>query len=112
MVFTNNGRQPTGFQAKDWILNAVERGAGEIVLTSVDREGTKRGVDLTLIHEIISEVEVPVVVHGGVGTPAHILEAAQLGVSGIAIASALHYNLFTVRQVKQYLGAAGLETRE
>jgi len=110
-VFTNNGRQRTGLEAYDWAMRAVDLGAGELLLTSVDQEGTCRGLDLNLIRRLARAVPVPVVAHGGVGSTAHILEAAQLGIDGVALAHLLHYRKKTLHDIKQELIASGMEVR-
>lgn len=110
-AFTDNGRGHTGLDARDWALRAVELGAGELLLTSVDREGTRQGFDLDLISSIASQVEVPVVVHGGAGTVEHVVQVARLGVDGVALASVLHYGKLTIAQIKQGLTEAGVEVR-
>lgn len=110
-AFTDNGRQPTGLDGLDWARRAVDLGAGEILLTSVDREGTRTGCDLELIGRLAREVEVPVVAHGGVGSATHIREAAALGVDGIALASLLHYRQASADGLKRELAAAGIEVR-
>lgn len=110
-VFTNNGRQRTGLDAHDWALRAVDLGAGEILLTSVDHEGTRRGFDVAFARTIIPRVGVPVVLHGGAGTMEHVVAAAQTLASGIALASVLHYRTTTVPQLKGHLEAAGIEVR-
>ncbi|MEK7416069.1 MAG: imidazole glycerol phosphate synthase cyclase subunit [Planctomycetota bacterium] len=106
-AFTDNGREHTGQNARDWALRAVEMGAGEILLTSVDREGTGKGMDLDFIRALARDVPVPVVAHGGAGEPQHLVEAAALGVDAIAVANVLHYKKFTVGQLKAALAAAG-----
>lgn len=111
LVFTNNGRQSTGLEAREWACRAVDCGAGEIVITSVDREGTRRGLDLGLIEEIVGAVGVPVIAHGGVGHAGHVLEAVRLGASGVAVAKALHSDALSIAEIKNHLVAAGVEVR-
>jgi cyclase len=110
-VFTDNGREHTGRDAYDWAMRAVEMGAGELLLTSVDREGTRKGFDLELIASIASHVDVPVVAHGGAGSIEHLVEVAALGVDGVAISSLLHYNVTTIDQLKPELAKRGVEVR-
>ena len=110
-VFTNNGRQQTGLDAFDWAMRAVELGAGELLLTSVNNEGTRRGYETGLLEQIVARVSVPVIVHGGAGTGQHLVAAAQAGASAVAVASLLHYRKLTVRQLKEALQQAGLEVR-
>jgi len=91
-VFTDNGREDTGLEAIAWAKKVEELGAGELVLTSVDNEGTGLGFDLDLIKQVTDAVSIPVIAHGGAGNPAHIAAAvAQGGASAVALASVLHY---------------------
>lgn len=110
-AFTDNGREHTGLDACDWALRAVELGAGELLLSSVDREGTRKGFDLDFIGALAGRVGVPVVAHGGAGSIEDIVQVAKLGVDGVALASMLHYGTFTIAQIKQGLAAAGIEVR-
>jgi len=110
-VFTENGRQHTGLDAFDWAMRAVELGAGELLLTSVDREGTGKGFDLEFVEKIVGQIEVPVLIHGGAGSIEHMIEAAQLGVDGIVIAKVLHSSALSIKQVKQALQDAQIEVR-
>lgn len=91
-AFTDNGREKTGLEVISWAKQVESLGAGEIILTSVDREGTGKGFDLELIKEVAIAVNIPVIVHGGAGKLEHIKEAAEIeGVTGISLASILHY---------------------
>ena len=110
-MLTDNGRGHTGLEARDWALRAVELGAGELLLTSVDREGTRKGFDLDFIASIAGEVDVPVVAHGGAGSVEDVVQVARLGVDGVALASVLHYGKLTIAEIKQGLAAAGVEVR-
>ena len=111
-AFTDNGREHTGLDAYDWARRAVDLGAGELLLTSVDREGTRKGFDLEFIAKLARQVPVPVVAHGGAGKIEDIVEVAKLGVDGVAIAALLHYQELTVARIKQGLAAAGVEVRQ
>ena len=92
-AFTDNGREITGLEVVAWAKQVESLGAGEIILTSVDREGTGKGFDLEFIEGVAKAVNLPVIVHGGAGKLEHIKEAAQIeGVTGISLASILHYN--------------------
>lgn len=91
LAYTDNGREHTGIDAIAWAEEAVARGAGELIVTSVDREGTGEGVDLALVSAIAAKVTVPVVAHGGVGTPEHSVTAVDAGADAICLASLLHY---------------------
>jgi len=110
-AFTDNGREHTGLDAQDWALRAVDLGAGELMLTSVDSEGRQKGFDLDFIASIASQVNVPVVAHGGAGSVDDIVQVAKLGVDGVAIASVLHYRKLTIAQIKQGLAVAGIGVR-
>jgi cyclase len=106
-AFTENGRQPTGRDAVEWASEAVAMGAGEILLTSVDREGTRSGFDLDLIRAV--RVPVPVIACGGAGTAEHVAMCPQAGASAIACASIFHYGLVT--DLKGRMAAAGHPVR-
>ncbi|MCP1212923.1 imidazole glycerol phosphate synthase subunit HisF [Acetobacter okinawensis] len=110
-VFTHGGRTPTGIDAIDWCRQAAERGAGEILLTSMDRDGTGSGFDLDLLRAATQVVRLPIVASGGVGTLEHFVEGAKAGATGLLAASVFHFGQFTVAQVKQALSNAGLPVR-
>lgn len=110
-AFTDNGREHTGLDAVDWVERAVELGAGEIMLTSIDREGTRKGFDVDLVRAVAARVKVPIMASGGYGQPADLLAVADAGASGIAIADALHWKRSTIGQLKAAAAAAGLEMR-
>src|SRR5277367_761224 len=110
-VFANGGRVPTGRDAVAWARQAEELGAGEILLTSMDRDGTGEGFDLDLLRAICGAVRLPVIASGGVGTLAHFIEGARAGATGLLAASVFHFGAFTVIGVKQALAAAGLPVR-
>jgi imidazole glycerol-phosphate synthase subunit HisF len=110
-VVTKGGRQGTGKDALAWIREGVERGAGEILLTSIDRDGTKGGYDLDLIAEVVRTVEVPVIASGGAGTPQHLADALAAGAAAVLAASIFHQGTYTVGQVKEFLAGAGFPMR-
>jgi cyclase len=110
-VFTHGGRQDTGIAAVAWCREVAERGAGEILLTSMDRDGTGSGFDTDLLRAVCAAVRVPVVASGGVGTLAHFVAGAQAGATGLLAASVFHFGVFTVAEVKAALAAAGLPVR-
>jgi imidazole glycerol-phosphate synthase subunit HisF len=110
-VFTHGGRRPTGINAVDWCRQVAELGAGEILLTSMDRDGTGHGFDLDLLHAVCAAVRVPVVASGGVGTLQHFVAGARAGATGLLAASVFHFGIFTIAQVKAALDAAGLPVR-
>lgn len=105
LCFTDCGREHTGLNPYDWARKAVDLGAGELVLTSIERDGSKRGYDCDMIRRIASAVPVPVVAHGGCGSAEHIRQAAQAGADGMAAATVLHYNRLTIQDLKKGLHA-------
>jgi cyclase len=110
-VFTHGGRTPTGIDAIAWCRQVVSLGAGEILLTSMDRDGTGTGFDLDLLNAACAAVRVPVVASGGVGTLQHFIQGARAGATGLLAASVFHFGTFTVAQVKHALADAGLPVR-
>ena len=110
-VFTHGGRTGTGQDAVAWCQEVAERGAGEILLTSMDRDGTGQGFDLDLLRAVCGAVRVPVVASGGVGSLHHFVDGARAGATGLLAASVFHFGTFTVPQVKHALHAAGLPVR-
>ncbi|HTR17764.1 MAG TPA: imidazole glycerol phosphate synthase subunit HisF [Acetobacteraceae bacterium] len=110
-VFTHGGRKPTGLDAVAWCKQVAELGAGEILLTSMDRDGTGAGFDLDLLRAVCAAVPVPVIASGGVGTLQHFVEGARAGATGLLAASVFHFGTFTIPEVKQALHAAGLPVR-
>jgi cyclase len=110
-VFSHGGRKPTGLDAVAWCRQAAANGAGEILLTSMDRDGTGEGFDLDLLRTVCRAVRIPVVASGGVGTLQHFVEGARAGATGLLAASVFHFGTFTVPQVKQALAEAGLPVR-
>jgi cyclase len=111
-VFLNGGRLETGWEAVDWAREAVRRGAGEILLTSMDRDGTKDGYDLELTRAIVEAVEVPVIASGGAGTLDHLVEViVETGADAVLAASIFHYGEYTISQAKERMAAAGVPVR-
>ena len=111
-VFTHGGRRPTGRDAVAWAQEAVALGAGEILLTSMDRDGTKDGYDLPLTRAVADAVTVPVIASGGAGTLEHFREAFVDGdASGALAASLFHFGTYTIGEVKDYLAEHGVEVR-
>lgn len=101
LCFTDCGREHTGVNPYDWAMEAVDRGAGELILTSIERDGTKRGFDCEMVARLASRVRVPIVVHGGCGSPEHVTQAFDAGADAVAVASVLHYNKCTVKELKE-----------
>ncbi len=110
-VFTHGGRTPTGLNAVAWCQRLESLGAGEILLTSMDRDGTRAGFDLPLLRAVCAAVRLPVVASGGVGDPSHFVEGANAGATGLLAASVFHFGVFSVAEVKTALAAAGLPVR-
>src|SRR3954466_6803408 len=110
-VHVAGGRTPTGIEALSWACEGVIRGAGEILLTSMDRDGTKDGYDTDLLHAISSAVDVPVIASGGAGEPDHLVDAFSAGADAVLLASILHYGQYTVAELKRHLAAAGVSVR-
>ncbi len=110
-VYAKGGREPTGIDAITWAEEMAKRGAGEILLTSMDRDGTRSGFDLELLKIVCERVSVPVVASGGVGELQHFVEGAQVGASGLLAASVFHFGQFKISEVKHALDKAGLPVR-
>jgi len=111
-VFSHGGRQNTGLDAVAWARQMAEFGAGEILLTSMDRDGTKAGFDLALTRAVSDAVSVPVIASGGVGTLDHLADGIQIGgADAVLAASIFHYGEFTVAQAKAHMAARGIPVR-
>ena len=111
-VYVHGGRTPTGLDAVAWAKKAVSLGAGEILLTSMDADGTKNGYDIALTRAVAEAVPVPVIASGGAGTLEHFYEVLKQGkADAVLAASVFHYKEFTIRQVKEYLRGRGVEVR-
>jgi len=111
-IFTHGGREPTGIEAVSYAREVVALGAGEILLTSMDRDGTKRGFDLELTRAVADAVTVPVIASGGVGTLEHLVEGVRDGhASAVLAASIFHYGECTIGEAKRFMAAAGLPVR-
>ena len=111
-VFTHGGRRPTGIDAVDWAIRMAKLGAGEILLTSMDRDGTRDGFDLKLTRTIAEAVPIPVIASGGVGTLNHLVEGIIQGrADAVLAASIFHFGEYSVREAKERLASAGIEVR-
>ena len=111
-VYIYGGRKPTGLDAVEWARRVEELGAGEILLTSMDRDGTTSGYDLELTRTISEAVNIPVIASGGAGSPQHIYEALTVGKADAALAASIfHYGVYTVRSIKEYLRERGVPVR-
>jgi cyclase len=111
-IFTHGGRNATGIDAVEYAQEVVELGAGEILLTSMDRDGTKSGFDVELTRAVADSVSVPVIASGGVGTLDHLVEGVKLGhASAVLAASIFHFGTYTIGEAKRYMAAAGIPVR-
>lgn len=111
-VYLNGGRVDTGLDAIEWAMRAEQLGAGEILLTSMDADGTKAGYDLELTKKIADAVGIPVIASGGAGTPAHFYDAIALaGADAVLAASLFHYKELTIRELKEYLKGRDIPVR-
>jgi cyclase len=110
-VFVAGGRTPTGRDVLEWAREGVRRGAGEILLTSMDRDGTEHGYDLELTAAVASAVDVPVIASGGAGSLEHLAQALRAGADAALAASIFHYGQHTVGEAKRYLADAGIPVR-
>ncbi|MBI3630296.1 MAG: imidazole glycerol phosphate synthase subunit HisF [Candidatus Rokubacteria bacterium] len=111
-VFTHGGRTPTGLDAVQWAVRMVQAGAGEILLTSMDRDGTREGYDLELTRTIVDAVDVPVVASGGVGTLEHLYDGLAFGrADAVLAASIFHFGTYSIGEAKAYLRSRGVEVR-
>lgn len=111
-IFTHGGRKPTGIDAIEFAKDVVARGAGEILLTSMDRDGTKSGFDVELTRIVSQAVSVPVIASGGVGTLQHLADGVTEGkASAVLAASIFHFGTFTIGEAKSHMAAAGIDVR-
>jgi len=111
-VYSHGGRKNTGMDAVAWATEMARRGAGEILLTSMDRDGTKSGFDLALTRAVSDAISVPVIASGGVGTLDHLVDGIRLGgADAVLAASIFHYGEFTVGQAKARMAATGIPVR-
>jgi len=112
-VYTDNGREKTGLDVVEWAKACVDNGAGELLITSVDQEGTRKGFDIGLISAICTEVNVPVIASGGMGTPEHMVIAANSGgADAVAMADILHYQRASIGDIRATAKAAGIGVRQ
>jgi len=111
-VFTHGGRKATGLDAVQWALKMQMLGAGEILLTSMDKDGQKSGFDLALTRAVTDALEIPVIASGGVGNLQHLADGVtQGGADAVLAASIFHFGEYTVQQAKQYMAGQGIEVR-
>lgn len=110
-VYTDNGRERTGLDVIEWVRHGVSMGAGEVLLTSVDREGTRKGFDINLVNAVTSEVSVPVIASGGMGKPEDLIAVVDSGADGVAMADILHYGRAELGDIRTVAKSAGLGVR-
>ena len=111
-IFTHGGRKPTGLEVIEWVGRMVRCGAGEILLTSMDRDGTKIGVDLELKRAVSEAVNVPIIASGGVGNLDHLADGVLLGAADAVLAASIfHFGEYTIREAKAHMAARGIEVR-
>ena len=111
-AYTDNGRERTGLDVIEWARRGVEKGAGEIIITSVDREGTRKGFDCELVRQVSDAVSVPIIASGGMGRPEHMIEVGQSGrADAAAMADVLHYNRLSISDARVAALGAGLGVR-
>ncbi|HEU0298295.1 MAG TPA: imidazole glycerol phosphate synthase subunit HisF [Longimicrobium sp.] len=110
-VYTHGGRRPTGIDAVEWCRRAEELGAGEILLTSMDRDGTRDGYDLLLLNAVAAEVRIPVIASGGAGALEHLDAALAAGAHAVLAASIFHFGEFTLAEARRYLAGRGHPVR-
>jgi len=112
-IYVNGGRTPTGIDALDWVEELVERGAGELVLNSIDADGTREGYDLELNQAVAARVDVPIVASGGAGSLEHMYQVLTEGRASAALAaSVFHFGVYSIPQVKEYLRERGVVVRD
>jgi len=111
-IFTHGGRKPTGINAVEWAVKMEQYGAGEILLTSMDRDGVKSGFDLGVTRAIADAVNIPVIASGGVGNLDHLVDGVKIGhADAVLAASIFHFGEYTIQEAKQHMAAAGIEMR-
>lgn len=110
-VFIYGGKEPTGLDVIDWIKEGVELGAGEILLTSIDADGTQQGFDLELIKKVSKAVSVPIIASGGAGKHKHFVDAVKAGADAVLAASVFHFGKIKIPELKSYLQREGIEVR-
>jgi len=103
-VYMDNGREPTGLDVKEWIKKCIDLGVGEILLTSIDNEGTNKGFDINLTKEVTEVSSVPVIASGGMGELEHAIDAFKSNCDAIAVASILHYQHYTIQEIRDFCG--------
>ena len=111
-IYTHGGRNPTGINALEWAINMEQKGAGELLVTSMDKDGTKEGFDLELMKAIDDKVNIPIIASGGVGTLEDLYDGIEIGkADAVLAASIFHFGTYTIKEVKEYLAKRGINMR-
>ena len=111
-IYTHGGRNPTGIDALEWVINMEQKGAGELLVTSMDKDGTKEGFDLELMKAIDDRVNIPIIASGGVGTLEDLYDGIEIGkADAVLAASIFHFGTYTIKEVKEYLAKRGISMR-
>ena len=110
-IFTHGGRNPTGINALEFAINMEKSGAGELLITSMDKDGTQSGYDIELMNKISTSVNIPIIASGGVGNLDHLVEGIKSGASAVLAASIFHYGTYSVNEAKQYLASKDIPVR-
>ena len=111
-IYTHGGRNPTGINALEWAINMEQKGAGELLVTSMDKDGTKEGFDLELIKAIDDKVNIPIIASGGVGTLEDLYDGIEVGkADAVLAASIFHFGTYTIKEAKEYLAKRGISMR-
>ena len=112
-AYVDNGREETGVDVLEWAKQIEQLGAGELIVTSIDQEGTKKGFDTELMQNVSKSLSIPVIASGGCGNLNHMTETFQnTDISGVAIASILHYDVISIKEIKKHLNHVGIKTRQ
>ena len=112
-VYIENGRQPTGISVQDWVLQTSKRGVGEILLTSIDNEGTGKGFDYNLLEMVTNSVNIPIIASGGMGSLSHFKQLCNhINIDAIAMANIIHYNKFSISEIKNFAVRENIKIRK
>ena len=112
-VYIENGRQPTGISVQDWVLQTSKRGVGEILLTSIDNEGTGKGFDYNLLEMVTNSVNIPIIASGGMGSLSHFKQLCnKINIDAIAMANIIHYNKFSISEIKNFAVRENIKIRK
>jgi len=110
-IFSHSAKKPTGIDAIDWAKKMQDLGAGEILLTSIDRDGSKQGYDLELINQISNSTSIPIIASGGVGNLQHLVDGIKAGANAVLAASIFHFKEYSIKEAKEFMQKAGIDIR-